>query len=194
MSSFLKVGASLIAATALAACGGGGDDSPTSAKYTQADVKNVATLGASSLVITGDRVGLILYFLGNLLQGISTDAGGSRSSPAASCASTQGGGGTLAFTLTKSAVRTGLAVGDQLTYTFVNCSFSAGAMVLNGTFVLTAQSVAANLNAATYQVGFRANMTNFSTLVGGTTTTVSGSIDVNSASGVDATGQPVTAK
>jgi hypothetical protein len=181
MSSFFKFTVSVMAAAALTACGGGGGGGGDSPRYSQADVKNVAILGASSLVLTGDRVGLILFFFGDLLQGISTDAGGSRSGSATSCAGSGGGSGTVAFNLTKSAVRTGLAAGDQLAYTFSNCSFSTGGLVLNGTVVLTAQTAASNLNVNTYQVGYRVAATNFSTASGGTTTAVSGTFDANSA-------------
>lgn len=187
MSSFFKFTASVMAAATLMACGGGGEGGVDSPKYSQADVKNVALLGASSAALTGDRVGSILYFFGDLLQIFSTDTGGSRSGPTTSCAGTEGGGGTLTFNVTKSAVRTGLAVGDQISYTLTNCSFRSGGPVTNGTFVLTAQSAATNLNEDTYQVGYRVFATKFSFVNGGTTTTLSGTVDASSALSADNT-------
>ena len=175
MNQVFKTIGSAIALSALAGCGGGGDDAgsgPT--KYRESDVKNVVTLGAIASGMTGDRVGPALSFLGGILQGLSLDAGGSRSTGTTSCATGGSGSGTLSAVVTKSAVRAGMAVGDQVTYTFTNCVFANASFTFNGTVKLTAQTDAVNLNSATYQVGYSATFTSFSVKAGALTTTLGG--------------------
>ncbi len=176
MNQVFKTIGSAVALASLAACGGGGDDAGSGpSKYRESDVKNVATLGAIASGMTGDRVGPALSFLGGVLQGLSLDTGGSRSTGTTSCATGGSGSGTLSAVVTKSAVRAGMAVGDQVTYTFANCVFANASFTFNGTVKLTAQTDAVNLNSATYQVGYSAAFTNFSVKAGALTTTLGGS-------------------
>lgn len=55
---------------------------------------------------------------------LSMDAGGSRSTGATLCETGGSGSGTLSAVMTKSAAGAGMAVGDQVTYTFANCAFA----------------------------------------------------------------------
>lgn len=178
MNQVFKAIGSTTAIAVLTACGGGGDSGGSSVKYTQADVKNTATLGVLTSVVSGDKVGAAMAFLGGVLQGFSTDVNGSRSVPTVSCASGGAGGGSLTASVNKTAVRTGLAVGDNITYTFANCTFGSTGLTFNGTVKLTAQNEAANLDSATYQVSYQASLTGFSMKSGTTTTNFSGIANV----------------
>jgi hypothetical protein len=179
MNQVFKAIGSTITIAALTACGGGGGDSGGSTvKYTQADIKNTATLGVLTSVVSGDKVGAAMAFLGGVIQGFSTDPGGSRSVPAASCASGGAGGGSLTASVTKTAVRTGLAVGDSISYTFANCVFGSSGLTFNGTVKLTAQTEAINLDSANYQVSYQAGMTGFSMKSGTTTANFGGTANV----------------
>jgi hypothetical protein len=95
MNRLSKLFLAPVAAAALVACGGGGSDAssngasaapsdntppvttPPVTKYSQADVKNVASLGALTQIITANEVGNMLAFAGGAIQGASTNESGS---------------------------------------------------------------------------------------------------------------------
>jgi hypothetical protein len=173
----------IVAATAIAAlsaCGGGGDSgTPTPAagvKYTQSDLFSVAQISALTVDGSGSSIKRATDYLGAFLQGFSTDPLGSRSS-SVSCVINGAGTGTATSTISKSAVRVGLAVADQISTTYTNCDFGGLGFVLNGTVKLTAQSAAANLVANNYQVSYEAILTGFSIKQNGVTTNYSGIVN-----------------
>ncbi len=153
--------ATLFAAIALTGCGGGGDDPapapapPAGTKFTQAEVLTVAKLGAATAVLTELRVMSMLSFQGGFLQGFSTGTGGSGTS-SFNCTN----GGSASAVTTRSAARTGLAVGDSVVVTYSNCTL--GTVVVSGVAALTAVNDMSNLAADNFDARFRATLTNFS--------------------------------
>lgn len=144
---------------------------PTVAKYTQADVKNVALLGALTQVITATEVGSLLGFVSGLVQGTAEVTGGSTVLTAVACKV----GGSFNFTTTKATERTGLAVGDQLAVSFVNCDVGDD-LVLNGALTAVTKSDTANLPASDYRVAFDLSATSFVMTFRGSPSTFDGTI------------------
>jgi hypothetical protein len=163
-----------VAAAVLVACGGGGSDTqdgtpvtpaattppattpPAVTKYTQADVKNVASIGVLFQIITANDVTNMLAFASGAIQGASESDSDSNIIDASACIK----GGTFSRTITKSMQRVGLAVGDKMEFSFVNCDFDTG-VILDGALSLVAKSDAANLADNDYRVLFDASATAF---------------------------------
>lgn len=180
--NFLPV---LLASTLLlAACGGGGDSTPAPAsagttRLTQTDIQTTASLGALTLLGADSDAKTVMAFGDSLLNGTSTVGGGSTLPGLEACT----GGGTLTSSVTKSASRVGYAAGDQLLVTFSNCSLSG--LVFNGSMRLTAQGTISNVGSS-YDIRYVATLTNWSIRSSSLTTTISGSMDINSSNTVSA--------
>jgi hypothetical protein len=102
----------------------------------------------------------MLAFVGGFMQGSADITGGSTVLSDLACDA----GGTFSVTTTKATVRTGLAVGDKMALSFVNCDFGTG-LKLNGALTALAKSdtaglaaddfrVAADLSAAAFEMTF----------------------------------------
>jgi hypothetical protein len=170
-----KFTATLIAMSALVACGGGGGDAPattpapvntatpppaggaaTTAIYTKDDAEDVAGLGflASELITQRAQIEqpALAYFAQGFLS--SKTATGSSVPTTVSCATASGGSGTLTATVTKSGTYVGLKTNDKIDVSFNNCNYGAGD-VLNGRLVATSQADYADLGAS--GTGFKFN-------------------------------------
>lgn len=187
LTNRLKVTAVVAFATALAACGGGGDSgsastSPgstpnapsTSVKYTQADAQAVAAKGANAILFTGTRVGIALGFLGGIVANSSHINSGNVPTTTVTCA----GGGGYTYSFTKSAVRTGFVAGDQLVFNYNNCT--ASGVTVNGTTVLTLQNAVSAASFSDYDVVYEAKLTNFTVRALSISTTLNGTGNVGS--------------
>lgn len=173
------IGTALMAMAALSACGGGGDDpAPSSFKATQADVKNVASLGVLTSALTGTRVAPGLDSLGATLQELSTDTGGSRSVPSTTCVSEGAGSGSFSAEVVKTAAHTGFTTGDKITLVYDKCDFGGQGYVMDGTVTVTSQSAAVNLPSDNYSVSFETNATGLSIKFDGLTTRYNGLANV----------------
>jgi hypothetical protein len=165
VSQVFKVGASLLMALVLSACGGGGDaGSPEPAngtKYTQDDIKSVAAAGLvpATFILTDNGAGIGV--LGGFLVSRTSQTGGSTGPVVESCVVNGNGHGSLTYSVTKSAFRTGFAAGDQVVVTFNDCD-RGGGIVNNGTATFTATNNLANLSTASFDYGVDVRMTNFS--------------------------------
>lgn len=165
MSQVFKVSASIVTAFALSACGGGGDaGSPASGagtKYTQDDIKSVAAAGLvpATFILTDNGAGVGV--LGGFLVSRTSQPGGSTGPVVESCAVNGNGRGSLTYSVTKSAFRTGFAAGDQVAVTFNDCD-RGGGIVNNGTATFTATNNLANLSTSSFDYGVDVKLTNFS--------------------------------
>jgi len=163
MNRISRVFGSATVIVALSACGGGGGGessatpAPTAAKYTQSDVQRISALGVQATVLSGRSGVDAMNRLGAIVQLFSTDNGGSRVVDEPICAT-----GTATATVSKSAVRTGLIPGDQVTMSFTQCAINGSTHVLNGTAKLTARTIVATPPGGDYAVDFEAVMTGFS--------------------------------
>lgn len=185
MNSLHKLLASALALSTLAACGGGGDDDPAGAaapaaagpagnqRYTQTDVNNVAGSGANILSILTSNGGMRgIDFLSASLQGLASDVGGTRVLNLSGACTT----GTASASLTKAAVRTGLAAGDQVLLTFDKCQ--SGETLVSGSARLTARSTVAVRPAGEIEVRYEVKATGFSIGYRGVTVAHDGVADV----------------
>jgi hypothetical protein len=176
----------VVSSSLLAACGGGGDSAPTpttsssTTPYTQAQIQSTASLGALTLLSSDSDAKDVMSFADAILSSTSSIGGGSTLPDTAACTS----GGSLTASVTKSGSRTGYASGDQLLVTFSNCNFGNG-LVINGAIRTTAQGTISNLGSS-YDIRYNASLTNFSLRTSTLTTTLTGSIDVNSSNTVSA--------
>ena len=161
MKLTVKLGGCAVTAAALAACGGGSDSAPEAKQYSQHEVKNVASLGVLVSGVVSNRAGFALGLFGGTLVRYSTVASGSVPMVQETCGLANGKTGTLSRTITKSAFRTGLAAGDQISTTYANCDVGYGT-VLNGMVVLTVQEPAVNMTLNDYDSHFQASMSSFS--------------------------------
>ena len=170
MTQVVKIIGSTIAVAALSACGGGGDSGATPSKFTQAEVKAVATLGLLAVEGSGGVVSLGFAYMGGLMESLAGDSGGSRSIDlTAMCTS-----GTTRLDVIKTAVRTGLISGDQVTVTADQCAVAGTGFVLNGVTKLTAQNTLAARVGGNYVLSFEAAMTGFTFTADGKTTQFDG--------------------
>jgi hypothetical protein len=174
MKNNLNAIISVAFAATLTACGGGGDgDEVTKASpYTKLDAVNSATLGVLTTTLTGEHVGLAIYYFSEVLRIFSSDTIGTHSFPGEPCDDTAAGSGTYSVNVSKDAVRTGFAAGDKIIYTFSKCKYSG--LVLDGTFKLTAQGSVVNLDSTAYSVDYLADMTGFSLTYDAVTTRLYG--------------------
>jgi hypothetical protein len=160
----------------LSACGGGGGDDDQSSPATREDVELAAKLGAATIELTAQRMEVLTAFFTGFLQGLSTDPAGTRPLNV-SCVIGGVGSGTYTGSITKSAVRTGLAAGDTVALTFNSCDFSSVGLVLNGNVTLTAQDTIAN-QAAGSASSFRIAASQMNITFNGSATLHDGVIDV----------------
>lgn len=194
MNQLFKPIASTLFIAALAACGGGGDDStatnpgtaPTTVptKYTQADVQNITSLGLAAIAGGNNRAGRVAFHLSSYLINFSTTTGGSVTANNQSCVVSGAGSGTYSYSVTKSANRMGLASGDQVSMTFSRCDYGGNGFIDDGSVTLTARSAIANASPGIFDVSFDANLIDYELPGGFTKTKYSGLINaaVNKAS------------
>jgi len=158
VSQAFKIVATSIAIATLSACGGGGDASSPPSRFTQADVKGVATLGAQAIEETGQGAALGFAYWGGWVEAMAYDSGGSRSSDASGMCTT----GTARVEVVKSAIRTGLATGDQVTLAADNCAVAGAGIVVSGVVKLTAQETIVAPSGGDFTLRFSADATGFS--------------------------------
>jgi hypothetical protein len=117
----------------LSACGGGGGggDDDQSSRATRDDGAQAATLGVLTIELTAQRMDTLTAYFTGFLQGLSTDAAGSRPLNV-SCVIGGAGSGAYTGSITKSEVRTGLAAGDTVALTSNSCDFGGAGLVVNG--------------------------------------------------------------
>jgi hypothetical protein len=189
MNRFSKLLFVPVVAAVLVACGGGGSESPQDStpaapaattlppttplvtKYTQDDVRTVAVLGILTQTITAREVGNVLGFVGGFMQGSADITGGSTVVSDLACDA----GGTFSVTTTKATVRTGLAVGDKMALSFVNCDFGTG-LKLNGALTALAKSDTAGLTPDDFRVAADLSAVAFEMTFGTVTSKFNGAI------------------
>jgi hypothetical protein len=190
------VGAGLV----ITACGGGGDDgvtpsaaAPTATsstgpiaiaptvvtKYTEADVRKTAQMAALAKTLDGTVLMERLAVLPGYVYGASIDAGGSRTLPTMSCTNLGGRSGTISSNFTKSATRSGLAVGDTLTLFLNNCDFGPDIGIYNGTARMTARATISLNSLTTFTIALRADLTELTSIADGMTSKFNGSVDMD---------------
>ena len=206
MNQLYKLISSTAVITVLAGCGGGGDGAepttvnpsaapvatapatadPTTAaptasspatstsKYSQADIQSVVNQGLTATYFAVSRGGLGLAYLGGLLSGFSNVVAGSTPPTEIVCAAP----GSYNYSFTKSEVRAGFEVGDQLTLSYSNCWI--GSFLINGRVTLTLQSALASSSFIEYDIHYEAEFSDFSIQVGDITAELTGLANVNS--------------
>jgi hypothetical protein len=170
MSHRLRIIGSAIAIASLSACGGGGDSGVPTKRFAQAEVRAVATLGALAIEESGQVVSLAFIYMGGFLQGLATDSGASRSVDLTFSCTT----GTARLDVVKTAARTGLDAGDQVTLVADHCQAAGTEFAVNGTVKLTAQSSLAPAVGGNFAVNFESTMTGFSFTYAGVSTQYDG--------------------
>jgi hypothetical protein len=163
----------------LSACGGGGGDSSSDSppRSTRAEVETVTKRGAVSLELFSQMPRELVSSLGGYLQGFSSDSAGSRTLNG-SCVLNGAGIGSFTATVTKSAVRTGLAAGDAVALVFSNCDAGGVGLLLDGPVTLIASTTLANLPANDFEAAFQAQMRSLRASRNSLTTTHDGTVDM----------------
>lgn len=184
MIRVFSISASIVALAALTACGGGGGDSAatnTSAvKYTQSDLQNATLYGSSAAVGGNNRTARVLMALSQQhLVDFSNQTTGSIAATNQPCAVAGVGSGTYGYAVTKSAVRTGFAAGDQVVLTFSGCDYAGVGLVNDGSITITARAPIATASASNFNFTFDASFTNFFQRFGSLRTGYSGLLNAS---------------
>jgi hypothetical protein len=146
--SMSSLGCSVLLASLLSACGGGGSSTPATPApiFGQAEAKSVAVLGLLTSELVFGQIQSEPSFFANYIVGYSNGvASGSSSAAVFSCATASGGSGTYSAATNKSGVYVGLKPNDKITLSFNACNLGGTGLVLNGGAVAVSNGTYANL-------------------------------------------------
>ena len=181
----VRIGVCLSTLFLLSACGGGGGGGGTVSSgiapstppvivptvltpYTQAEAKQVATIGFQTVEILTTKIDLQQFFFASFLQLYSNNpAAGSVSPTAITCdqpsaGTTVPGVGTFSIATSKAGSYQGLRLNDTITFNFSGCVFRNGTTRYDGQATVTALGTI-ELLPASPSVAYRLNTTNYST-------------------------------
>ena len=173
MSSYFKLVSTCVALAALSACGGGGGDDSvaTTNIYSQANVKNVAGLGALVLQITDSRTVSGMSFLGGSVAALATDDAAGAQTVSIVCSS-----GTGSAKVTKPVAHVGLKQDDEVLFVYDRC-VGANGFLLNGTAKLTLKDTASVASSGDLSANFKADVTDFEVTTNGSSLRYEGQFD-----------------